>query len=152
MKRKHTKNTRAILLVVAVFVVLSLSVSASSGTVTKELNYADIKIQLDGQELIPMDTNGNYVEPFIIDGTTYLPVRGIASALRLDVGWDGATKTVFLTTPERERDIYITKTGKHYHYDPQCNGGTYWAVPYETAIGFGLTPCDKCVLTAENGY
>lgn len=146
------KKTRAILFVVAVFAVLSLSVSASSGTVTKELNYADIKIQLDGKELIPMDANGKYVEPFIIDGTTYLPVRGIASALRLDVGWDGATKTVLLTTPEKEREIYITKTGKHYHYDPQCNGGTYWAVPYETAIGFGLTPCDKCVLTAENGY
>ena len=47
-----------------------------------------------------MDANGNYVEPFIIDGTTYLPVRGIASALGLNVGWDGATKTVLLTTPE----------------------------------------------------
>ena len=55
---------------------------------------------MDGEELIPLDSDGNYVEPFIIDGTTYLPVRGIASALGLDVGWDGATKTVLLTTPE----------------------------------------------------
>lgn len=151
-KRTRKKKVWSILLIAAVFVVLSISVSASTGTVTKELNYAEIKIQLDGEELIPTDANGNYVEPFIIDGTTYLPVRGIASALRLNVGWDGATKTVLLTTPEKEREIYITRTGKHYHYDPQCNGGTYWAVPYETAIGFGLTPCDKCVLTAENGY
>lgn len=148
----RTKRVIAALFLAAVVLALSLSVSASTGTVTKELSYSEIKIQLDGEELLPMDAAGNYVEPFIIDGTTYLPVRGIASALRLDVGWDGATKTVLLTTPEKQRPIYITRTGKHYHYDPTCNGGTYWEVPYETAIGFGLTPCDKCVLTAENGY
>jgi hypothetical protein len=32
----------------------------------------------------------------IIDGTTYLPVRAIAEALGLTVGWDGPTKTVYL--------------------------------------------------------
>jgi len=40
------------------------------------------------------DANGNYVEPFIIDGTTYLPVRGISNALNLGVGWDGENNTV----------------------------------------------------------
>lgn len=129
---------------------LSITVSASTGTVQKTLSYNDIKITLDGEELTPQDANGNYVEPFIIDGTTYLPVRGIASTMHLDVGWDQETKTVLLMTPEKYRTIYITRTGKHYHYDSTCNGGTYWAVPYETAIGFGLTPCDKCVLTKEN--
>ena len=98
MNRK--KRLCSVLLVAAVCLVLALSVSASAGTVTKELSYNDIKIRLDGEELIPVDAAGNYVEPFIIDGTTYLPVRGIASALGLEVGWDGATKTVLLTTPE----------------------------------------------------
>ena len=146
------KRLFALVLVVMIAAALALGTSASSGTVQKTLNYNDIKITLDGEELIPCDASGNYVEPFIIDGTTYLPVRGVASAMRLDVGWDQATRTVLLTTPEKYRTIYITKTGKHYHYDSQCNGGTYWAAPYETAIGFGLTPCDKCVLTKENGY
>ena len=45
------------------------------------------------------DANGNPVEPFIIDGTTYLPVRGISSSLGLNVAWDEQTKTVQLTTP-----------------------------------------------------
>lgn len=77
---------------------LALSVSASTGTVQRTLSYNDIKITLDGQEITPLDANGNSVEPFIIDGTTYLPVRGIASALGLDVNWDQTSKTVQLST------------------------------------------------------
>lgn len=65
--------------------------------VTKTLTYNDIKITVDGREIIPM-ANGSPVEPFIIEGTTYLPVRGIASALGLNVSWDGATNTAILTT------------------------------------------------------
>lgn len=69
----------------------------SSRTVEARLNYRDIKITFDGVELVPM--NGVEVaEPFIIDGTTYLPLRGVASALGLAVDWDGATGTVILTS------------------------------------------------------
>ena len=64
---------------------------------TAKLVYNNIKIVINGQEIQPKDSNGNYVEPFIIDGTTYLPVRGISSALGLDVKWDGDTNTVFLS-------------------------------------------------------
>lgn len=63
------------------------------------LNYSGIAITLDGKTITPTDASGNPVEPFGIDGTTYLPVRGIANVLGLDVLWDGATQTVNLTTP-----------------------------------------------------
>lgn len=62
------------------------------------LTYDGIKITLDGAAIVPTDANGNAIEPFAIDGTNYLPVRGIANALGLGVDWDGATKTVKLTT------------------------------------------------------
>ena len=48
--------------------------------------------------ITPRDVNGNAIEPFIIDGTTYLPVRGISSALGLGVDWDQNTHTVKLST------------------------------------------------------
>lgn len=70
----------------------------STRKVMAELNYRNIKITLDGTALVPKDSNGHAVEPFIIGGTTYLPIRGIASALGLEVGWDGATATVSLTS------------------------------------------------------
>lgn len=109
------------------------------------LDYSNIKITMDGQTITPTDANGAAVEPFAISGTTYLPVRAVAEALGLEVTWDGSTSTVILTTPEDERAVYITRTGSKYHYDSSCNGGTYWEVPYETAVGMGLEPCEKCV-------
>lgn len=72
---------------------------ATIGSRLAELCYDNIKIKLDGKEIIPKDANGNVVEPFTIDGTTYLPVRGISSSLGLEVGWNEQTKTVELNTP-----------------------------------------------------
>ena len=64
---------------------------------TAELFYNNIKIVVNGQEIQPKDPNGNYVEPFIINGTTYLPVRAVSDALGVNVDWDGNTNTVILS-------------------------------------------------------
>jgi hypothetical protein len=45
----------------------------------------------------------------------------------------------------KSRTVYITKTGKRYHYNNSCNGGTYYASTMEDALQRGLTPCQKCV-------
>ncbi len=235
---------------------------AAVGSKPANLEYNDIKVTLDGTPINLVDAAGNTVEPFIISGTTYLPVRAVAGALGLDVNWDAATKTVILTRPgsaqpnpapspaptgtptmgqknaleqakrylsisafsysglidqlkyegytteeatygadncgadwneqaakkaqqyintmsfsrqglidqlkyegftqaqaeygasnvsteeqdELQRTIYITKTGKRYHYDSSCNGGTYIPSTLGEALRRGLTPCDKCVL------
>lgn len=70
---------------------------AKQASKTAELFYRDIKISLNGKEVLPKDASGNYVEPFIIDGTTYLPVRAVANALSINVDWDGNTSTVILS-------------------------------------------------------
>lgn len=73
---------------------------ATVGTKSAELAYNDIKVTLDGTPVNLVDVNGNPVEPFIISGTTYLPVRAVAGAFGLEVDWDGATQTVLLTHPD----------------------------------------------------
>ena len=83
--------------VIGCAVVVASTAYATVGSRTAELFYNNIKIMLNGKEVVPTDGNGNTIEPFIIDGTTYLPVRGVASALGLDVGWDAETSTVVLT-------------------------------------------------------
>ena len=86
-------------------VMVSLLIVAMSTTVfaayqkMESLYYDNIKITLDGDKVIAKTELGNTVEPFTIDGTTYLPVRGLSSALGLNVAWDQDTKTVILTTP-----------------------------------------------------
>lgn len=42
------------------------------------------------------------------------------------------------------RTVYITPTGKRYHYDNNCNGGTYIPSTLAEAQAMGLTPCKKC--------
>lgn len=42
--------------------------------------------------------------------------------------------------------VYKTPTGKKYHYNSHCNGGTYIETTLEEAKSLGLEPCKKCVL------
>lgn len=90
---------KVICLVMALIAILTTTVFATVGSRTAELYYNNIKVMINGKETIPTDVNGNAVEPFIIDGTTYLPVRGVASALGMNVGWDSTTNTVTLDNP-----------------------------------------------------
>lgn len=133
---------------VLVTLLLVSTIGTAAATVGKqlvEISYRDITITLDGKAVNLVDANGNPVEPFLLNGSNYLPIRAAATALGLEVGWDGDTHTIILEHPAESRPTYITRTGKRWHNDPNCNGGTYWEVPYSTAVGMGLTPCDKCV-------
>ena len=77
---------------------LATPVLAANGNVDAVLHYLNIKITLDGEEITPTDVNGKSTEPFIIDGTVYLPLRAVSEALGLDVEWDGEANTVKLST------------------------------------------------------
>lgn len=74
--------------------------AATNCTVKTAVTYRGIRITLDGTAVSPTDGDGNAVEPFLLNGTTYLPVRAIASALGLRVSWDGETSTVALEAPK----------------------------------------------------
>lgn len=40
--------------------------------------------------------------------------------------------------------VYITPTGKRYHYDNHCNDGSYSPTTLDKAKAAGLTPCKRC--------
>lgn len=93
-ERKHTMK-RLLSLILVLMLILSLPLAAGAANTTAEVSlaYRGIKIVVDGVTMNPVDTEGNSTEPFIYDGTTYLPVRAVAGALGLAVGWDDATST-----------------------------------------------------------
>lgn len=71
--------------------------------------YMNVKLVVDGEEITPKDVNGNEVEPFIYNGTTYLPVRAIGEAFDKDVHWDSETATIYVgefTKPAKEVYLY----------------------------------------------
>lgn len=82
---------------------------------TAELFYNNIKIYIDGGEIVPKDANGNVVEPFTMNGTTYLPVRAISNAFGKDVEWDGATQSVYIGKKDLTKpDNYLDRIEKSY--------------------------------------
>lgn len=84
---------------IVMFLLMTLANTAFAAQISKTITavYNDIKITVDGKAIQPKDANGNIVEPFIADGSTYLPVRAIANAIGYDATWDGNTNTVSLS-------------------------------------------------------
>lgn len=88
MKRSRVKK-----IAVAVICMLAFSASAamaSNVARTITVYYQDIKMYVDGMRV------NTSAEPFIYNGTTYLPVRAAGEALGEDVYWDGSTKSVYI--------------------------------------------------------
>lgn len=61
-----------------------------------EVAYDNIKVYKDNVLCELKDANGSVIEPFIYNGTTYMPVRGTANLADMEVTWDGNSKSVYL--------------------------------------------------------
>ena len=123
---------------------------STNGAKTVPLVYRDIKLVIDGEAVVPTDAAGKTVEPFIIDDTTYLPVRAVAGALGLDVGWDDASSTVTLDTPEPVEPVLLltqetseTRTGTGFATNTYKTMTTY---QYDS-----LGNCTEKVLYSPDG-
>ncbi len=80
---------------VGVILTSGVAIAANTTTLYNVLTHG-VKIVIDGEKLTPTDVNGNIVEPIIYNGTTYLPVRAVATAIGKAVYWDGPNYTVYL--------------------------------------------------------
>lgn len=98
------------------------ALAAYQKTVT--LHYNDVKVTLNGQQITPKDESGNSVEPFLMDGTTYLPVRGLASALGLKVSWNQNSQTVALSS-SNATNTSTAKGTEQTIYPAQLTAGLY---------------------------
>ncbi|WHH58261.1 stalk domain-containing protein [Petroclostridium sp. X23] len=92
-------------------VITSLFFSTVSFASSVEKNikviYDNIKIYIDGKIIALKDANGNEVEPFTYNGTTYLPVRGVSSALGKNVEWDGNTNSIYISSAKQGTVIVL---------------------------------------------
>jgi len=58
-----------------------------------------IRIQVNGQIFQPKDVNGNHVRIFAYQGTTYAPLRALAEAYGLEVGYDADANMATVNSP-----------------------------------------------------
>ena len=92
------KRLQGIVIGAVVSALLFSGVAAAAASRTQDISvtFRDIKIVLDGKEFLAKDSNGKPVEPFIYQGTTYLPIRAVGEACGRDVEWQNDTSTVYI--------------------------------------------------------
>lgn len=56
-----------------------------------------------------------------------------------------STKKETASSNKNGQTVYVTETGKRYHYLNNCGNGTYYKTTLSKAKERGLTPCQKCV-------
>jgi hypothetical protein len=91
------KTSAVVLSSVLLAGVLASSSDAAVATKNVQVKYNNVKVTYNGQ-LVPTD-----IEPFLINGTTYIPLRMMAGVFNKNVAWDGKTYTVSVTDKEDPR-------------------------------------------------
>lgn len=77
---------------------LALSALAISGKMTIEVD--PVNVQVNGEVFQPTDVTGKEVPVFAYQGTTYAPLRALAEAYGLEVGYDAAANMATVTDPD----------------------------------------------------
>lgn len=106
-KRKITIT----LIVLALLIGMTIPVLASS--IVKNIRVSTgVTVYLDDVKISTKDAAGKSVEPFIHEGTTYLPIRAISDALNVPVTWEPSNQGVYLGKHDKSVVPKVTKDNK----------------------------------------
>ncbi len=97
--KRHLRPFFSGFLCAALIFALALSALAITGRMTIEVD--PINIQVNGQTFVPKDVNGKEVPVFAYQGTTYAPLRALAEAYGLSVGYDPQTNLATVQDPSK---------------------------------------------------
>ncbi|MBC8587548.1 copper amine oxidase N-terminal domain-containing protein [Paratissierella segnis] len=87
MKKNYKKMSVVVAVMIFVISITSISLAAPTAKNLKAY-YNNIRVFRNGSQ-VSIST-----QPFIVDGTTYVPLRAISELLEKDVTWDQSTYTV----------------------------------------------------------
>ena len=74
---------------IAMLMLVGLPVTALAASGAIRIEVSPISVLVDGEVFQPKDAKGNDVMVFTYNGTTYAPLRALAEAYGLEVGYDG---------------------------------------------------------------
>ena len=93
------EKTAKIILAAGLAAALSVGSFAAGSLITISVD-PTVKIKVNGEEFKPKDANGNDVMTFIYNGTTYAPLRALAEAYGLQVGYDAGANMATVDDPD----------------------------------------------------
>lgn len=112
--KKNIFKTALSVLCCSLFIQTAVTAKQTDETIIA--SYNDIKLYIDNEKTVLKDADGKIAEPFIHDGTTYLPLRAVAEALSMNVLWDAEKNCIFLTsdaeTKEHSSQAYLSYKGE----------------------------------------
>ncbi|RXZ84825.1 hypothetical protein EBB07_02055 [Paenibacillaceae bacterium] len=108
-----------------------LGTAVAAGKVTSiNVIKGGIKLFIDGKHVVPTDESGKEVEPFLYEGTTYLPLRALTNALTNNekpVTWDSKTSSIYIGQaqgPASSSVIDISQLPLHVGYSENITKGS----------------------------
>lgn len=111
------KKSAKALITAAMAVCLSVGSFAAGNLISINVD-PTVKIKVNGEEFHPKDANGNDVMTFIYNGTTYAPLRALAEAYGLEVGYDAAANMATVDEPGKKQTAAVA---------PAADLSGYWA-------------------------
>lgn len=89
-------------LITTLILVGSFGAFSYGNTISKTLEawYGTVRIIVDGENVT------HKVEPFVVDGTTYIPLRVVAETFNKNVEWNASTSTATITDDLTQVDDY----------------------------------------------
>lgn len=100
----HLKST-LIGLTMGTLIATQLPLLAAQGSKTLSVMFNNIKVSIDKQPVDFTTANGTKLEPFVYDGTTYVPLESIAKALGYSITSDPAQSSVTLSTSKQTPSV-----------------------------------------------
>jgi len=83
----------------AMLLVSSMTVTALAASGAIKIEVSPISVLVNGKVFQPKDANGNDVMVFTYNGTTYAPLRALAEAYGLEVGYDSKNHIATVSKP-----------------------------------------------------
>ncbi len=98
--------------ILVTFIALMLLLSVSAGAVTVEFIIGDAtmaKVQ-NGTADRNLETSPLLAAPYISNDRTMVPIRALSESFDCNVGWDGTTRNVTITSADKEINLFIDST------------------------------------------
>ena len=98
------KRLIAAVLTLVVCITTAFAATAIKKTITVDYN---INLNINGKTPTLTDVDGNRVQPFTYDGTTYVPIRAVANELGADVEYFQDTNTAYINSQDDVKNLYL---------------------------------------------